>query len=111
MPGFHLVPNEPKIRSQRPADMVALCPFRAHGTAFDTTKLLEVAMIRLNRPNLARGRATLVHRHQFVTRRPVFRVTVWGVDPKHQNEAIALQMYPRPSFANGALSQGSVAAA
>src|SRR5215207_2594137 len=111
MPGFHFVPNESKIRAQSPADMVSLRPFRTHGTAFDTTKLLEVAMIGLNRPNLAGRGTALVHRHQFVAGRPVLRVTVWGVDPKHQNEAITLQMHPRPSFANGALSQRSVAAA
>src|SRR5829696_231738 len=98
MPGFHLVPNQPKIGAQRPADMVALCPFRAHGTAFDTTKLLEVAMIRLNRPNLAGRGLALVHRHQLVATRPIFRVTVWGVDPKHQDEAITFEMYPRARF-------------
>src|SRR5215210_3073546 len=91
--------------------MVALRPFRAHGTAFDTTKLLEVAMIRLNRPNLARGRAALVHRHQLIATSPIFRVTVWGVDPKHQDEAIAFEMYPSARFANDALGQWSIAVA
>src|SRR5204863_9049202 len=109
MPGFHLVPNEPKIGAQRPADMVALCPFRAHGTAFDTTKLLEVAMIGLNRPTLARGRAALVHRHQRIAGRPIFRVTVWGVDPKHHDEAIAFEMYSGARFANDARGQWSIA--
>src|SRR4029078_13201432 len=32
--------------------------------------------------------------------RPVFRVTVSSVNPKHQNKAIALQMHTRPSFTN-----------
>ena len=109
MPGFHLVPNEPKIGAQRPADMVALRPFRTHGTAFDATKLLEVAMIGLNRPNLARGGRALGHGHQRVAGRPIFRVTVGGVDPKHQDEAIAFEMYAGARFANVTRSQGSIA--
>jgi hypothetical protein len=67
--------------------------------------------IRPFQPAAKLGGTALGHRHPFVTRRPIFRVTVWGGDPKHQDEAIAFEMYPSARFANDALGQRSIAAA
>jgi len=96
-------------RTYRPANVVALCPRTAHRTAFDSTMLLQPAMIALNRPDLLCRRGTLVHRHPLVARRPVFCVTVWDVNPKHQDKAIAFEMHPRPRFADGTLRKCAIA--
>ena len=85
MPGFHFVPNAPKIRAQRPADMVALRAFRTHGTAFNATKLLEVAMLRLNRPNLA-----VVLRSFIVINSSL--LAQYSVSPCHKSDRIAIPM-------------------
>ena len=84
-------------RTDRPANVVALCLRTARRTAFDTTILLQPAMIALDRPDLLCRRGTLVHRHCHIATRPIFRVTVWGVNPKHQDNAIAFEMHRRVS--------------
>jgi len=66
-------------------------------------------MIRLNRPNLPSQLGTLVHREAQVACRPVFRVTVGGVDPKHQDKAIPFQMHARASFADRTRRQCAIA--
>src|SRR5262245_24213198 len=103
------MPDQAQIGAQRPADMIALPTFTAHHAALNATKLLDVAMIRFDRPNLARGGGADLHRHQLVISGPVFRVTVWGVDPKHQDEAVAFEMYARATVANVALLQRTIA--
>ena len=89
--------------------MIALRSFAPHHAALDAAELLDVAMIGLNCPNLTRRARPLAHRHQLVARGPVFRVTVWGVDPKHQDKAIAFEMHARAAVADGAVGQRPVA--
>jgi hypothetical protein len=102
---------QPQKGANGPADMIALRNCLAAGTPLHRTKLLQPRMIRLDRPDLARQRLALVHRQRQVARRPVFRVTVWGVDPKHQDETIALEMHARACFTNGAFRKWLVATA
>src|SRR5262245_23311005 len=89
---------QPQKRPYRPADMVALGACLAASTPLHTTELFQPAMIRLDRPNLIRQRLALVHREGQVACRPVFRVTVGSVNPKHQDKPIALEMHTRAGF-------------
>src|SRR5438093_11589563 len=90
--------------------MIALRSFATHRAALDPTKLLDIAVIALNRPNLARRGTSLVDRHQFIARGPIFRVTVWGVDPKEQDEAIAFEVNARASATDRTLAKWPIAA-
>lgn len=67
-------------------------------------------MIRLNRPDPASIARAAIHRHQQVVRCPVLRVTVWSVNPKYQDEAIAFAMDARAGIADVAVFECSVAA-
>src|SRR5512138_3452549 len=91
--------------------MIALRSFATHHAALDIAELLDVAMIRLNRPNLTRCGRALVHRHVLIAGGPVFRVTVWGVDPKYQDKAITFEMHACAAVANRAVGQWPVARA
>jgi hypothetical protein len=102
---------QPQKRANGPADMIALRNCFAASTSLHTTKLLQPTMICLDRPDLPRQRLALVHRQSQVTRGPVFRVTVWSVDPKYQDKAIALEMHARARLANGTLREWSIARA
>src|SRR5258706_14485961 len=89
--------------------MIALRSFAPHHAALDAAELLDVAMIRLNCANLTRRARPLAHRHELVACGPVFRVTIWGVDPKHQDKAVAFEMHARAAVADGAVDQWPVA--
>ena len=66
-------------------------------------------MIGLNRPDLAGRGFPLVHAQQQIARCPLFRVTVWGVDPEDQDKAIAFQMHPRATVADGTIRNRAIA--
>src|SRR3954468_3803091 len=96
---------QPQKRSNSPADVIALRSCTPHRTPLDPTILLDSAMVGLDRPNLACQHGAFIHSHGLVARGPIFRVTVWGVDPKHQDKAIAFQMDARASLANATIGQ------
>src|SRR5258706_14674116 len=96
---------QPQKRSNSPTDVIALRSCTPCSTPLDPTILLDPAMVALDRPNLACQHAAFIHGHGLVARGPIFRVTVWGVDPKHQDKAIAFQMDARTSLANATISQ------
>src|SRR4051794_41541342 len=97
--------------ADRAVDVVALRPGRPHRGALDAAVLLEAAMVDLDAP----GPLGILPAGQFpqalVARRPVFPVPVWGDDQEDQDEAVALQMHPRPGLGDGALAERAVAAA
>src|ERR687886_3024707 len=91
--------------------MVSLGALTARLAPLDPTELLETPMIFFNRPDLPRPALALERRHRQVVGRPVFRVTVWGDDPKHPDHPIAFQMHHGPIHSNVRLLQGAIAAA
>jgi hypothetical protein len=66
-------------------------------------------MVGLNRPDLAGRGFPLLHGQQQIARCPIFRVTVWGVDPEDLDKAIPFQMHPRAAVADGALRNRTIA--
>ena len=99
------MPDQAQVGAEGPANMIALRPLAAHHAALNPTKLRDIAVIGLNRPCLAGGRRPQIHRHLEITRRPVFRATVWGVDPEHQNKAIAFEVNAASRIANVTIRQ------
>ena len=100
---------QPQKRPNCPADMVALGACFPRRAALNPTELFQPAMVRFDRPNLVCQPLALVHREGQVTCRPVFRVIVYGVNPKHQDKAIALQMHARAGFTDRTISERPVA--
>ena len=72
--------------------MIPLRPCGPDLRPFDRAKLFESPMIHFNRPNIAGNCFTLGFPQAQVTGRPLFRVTVWGVNPKYPDHAIAFEM-------------------
>ncbi len=85
--------------------MIALLPLAAHHAAFNPTKLLTIAVVGLNRPCLAGRRYPQLHRHQQITRCPVLRATMWGVNPEYQDKAITFEVIAAPRVANVTISE------
>lgn len=100
---------EAQKRADCPTNVVALCPRTPTRTPFCRTLLLEPAMILLNRPDLLGHLRTLAHGHRQVACRPVFRVTVWGINPKYQDKAIAFEMHAGTGFTDRTLRERALA--
>ena len=81
------------------ADLRPLCP----------TALFETAMVRLDGPTLPSQAGSLDCVHGQVIGGPVFRVTVWGDDPKDQDHAKTFEMDLSSWSWDGDRRQGDVA--
>ena len=97
-----------KARMAQP--MWARCASRRpHLRPLHAALLLEAAMILLDAPGplgVLQPRQVV---HRLVAGRPVLRVSVWGDEPEHADEAVALQVDARARRRDGALAQRPVA--
>jgi len=105
----HFMPDAAKIGTSSPSTMMTLPSLTAYHTAFHAAERRDVPMLRFHGPGLAGHGGALAHRHASIIGRPVFRVTVWGVNPKHLDRARACTMDVRTRMPDRTVSHLAIA--